>query len=291
MDIPSTHVVIPNITKDVKDFTNPLTDYYYEVEASNCKEKKTTLRIHRNVLTRIRGIVKEIVQKGYYNPIENLVFNKDFYFLNINVNNVSKNQVNLSDIMVFVSEKTTHERYVFSMEDVYRVRCMSETSTGKRKNNNVNKSLSQKAKRVPSKKAEVIVETVEVNNNVEEKPKRTRRRFNSEEERREAIKEYQRNWSRNNKEKLKAARQRYFEKLKAEGRMPKRSNTYKDMERRLAYRKKWLEDNKERIKAYQKKYYKENKKKILALGKKYREENREKRNEYQKMYRERNRKS
>ena len=238
-------VIIPNITKIIKDFTNPLTDYYYAVNASNSKRKDIVLNFHRNTLTRIRVIAKEIGEKGFYNTIENLAFNKDYNFLNINVNILNKRRIKLSDITVFVSHRITHERYMFNMDDVHRVSCMSETSTGKRTINR-NESFDK------------LTET---------KPKRTRRRFNSEEERQAALKEYRKKYFAENKDKIRAIRKRYLDKLKAEGRLKKRGNTYKDVEKRRAYRKKWLEENKERTKAYQKKYYEKNKETILAKSK------------------------
>jgi hypothetical protein len=134
---------------------------------------------------------------------------------------------------------------MFNMDDVHRVSCMSETSTGKRTINR-NESFDK------------LTET---------KPKRTRRRFNSEEERQAALKEYRKKYFAENKDKIRAIRKRYLDKLKAEGRLKKRGNTYKDVEKRRAYRKKWLEENKERTKAYQKKYYEKNKETILAKSK------------------------
>ena len=250
---------LPNITNSIYDYNNRLTDYHFRVDVKDNQGNVEEVIIHRNTLTIIRNIVKEVATIGYHKPINNIRINRRFNFLNINVNKAGFKDVELEDVDVFIFDKKTQTRFTFNMKDVKRVHCLSETSTGIRTNNSHRQS---------SKKQE------EAPKNEEETPKkkRTRRVFKTEEERIAARKGYYekiKEWRKKNPEKIRAYSAKRYARLKAEGKVG--DAIYKNPEKRRKYRQEWIKNNPEKVRGYVRKWQAKNPDKVRAYARKRQE--------------------
>jgi hypothetical protein len=97
-----------------------------------------------------------------------------------------------------------------------------------------------------------------------------RKKYKTEEEKKEARSLYKKKWYEENKEKLK----KYYEENKEKRNERSKKWREENKEKLKEYHKKWREDNKEKIREKKKKYYEENKEKIREREKKYRKNKR-----------------
>lgn len=100
------------------------------------------------------------------------------------------------------------------------------------------------------------------------------KKYSTEEERKEANREYQRRWRKNNKEKMEEA-----------WRLWKEKNTEKVKQCDREKCKRWRDKNKEKIAEYAKQYKLEHQEKIAERAKQWRKEHKEEIAEYNKKYR------
>lgn len=96
-----------------------------------------------------------------------------------------------------------------------------------------------------------------------------RRKFNSEEERKQAKKEWDKKYYQNNKEKILLKVDEYQKNNKEKINIYHKEHYQNNKEEKLSYQKEYAKNNEKQIKIYQKDYYKNNKKEIRNNQKQY----------------------
>lgn len=234
-----TKVIIPSITKSVKNFKDSMTDYDYKVTIRGNKGSSEQIRFTRHALTAIRTTLKNIILNGFSENIYGKTFNKDYKFVAINLRNPGFGNMQLKDADVYIENNNTKERFHFNMSNVFKVKGLAFSSTGIRTNQNHKKSVVKNASTV------VKTEVKNTQNDIKKSRinKNTKRVKLTPEQMIEKRREYYRKRYLKNRERILEQKKEY---------------NAKNRERRTAYNREWRKKNREHVNAYSRALYHKN---------------------------------
>ena len=135
---------VPQVTNSIDNYEGKREDYYYTANAVGNMGNSITIDIHRNVYTRIRNTIKEILKNGFADNVNGITMCRNMHLVAINVSDPGFAEMKLEDATIFVKKKDGKERFKFSLSDMVRVNGISSSSTGTRTNNL--KKISEKRK-------------------------------------------------------------------------------------------------------------------------------------------------
>jgi hypothetical protein len=234
-----TKVIIPSITKSVKNFNDSMTDYDYKVTIRGNKGSSEQIRFTRHALTAIRTTLKNIILNGFSENIYGKTFNKDYKFVAINLRNPGFGNMKLKDADVYIENNNTKERFHFNMSNVFKVKGLAFSSTGTRTNQYHKKNVVKNAPTV------VKTEVKNTQNDIKKSHinKNTKRVKLTPEQMIEKRREYYRKRYLKNRERILEQKKEY---------------NAKNRERRTAYNREWRKKNREHVNAYSRALYHKN---------------------------------